>query len=77
MGSKLGRSGSVLIMPEAQPDRFMKVYGAGVYFILVELEDALSTGKRPFARGQLVRAQVRVNAGSMPWHADDLLMLAS
>jgi citrate lyase subunit beta/citryl-CoA lyase len=79
---------SFLFVPANRPERFGKALASGAHCLILDLEDAvapdqkdaaraqLADGLASFARAELARTLVRINAGATPWHGDDLRLLA-
>ncbi|PZF81629.1 HpcH/HpaI aldolase/citrate lyase family protein [Jiangella anatolica] len=78
---------TLLYVPADRPDRAAKALASSADVVIVDLEDAVAPAAKSSARAAVpsmlteaarpARAvQVRVNAASTPWGADDLAMVA-
>jgi citrate lyase subunit beta/citryl-CoA lyase len=72
-----------LIVPGDRPDRFGKAVASEADIVVLDLEDAVSSQRKPEARehvsswlGQRNQSVVRINAAGTPWHAEDVAMIA-
>jgi citrate lyase subunit beta/citryl-CoA lyase len=78
---------SFLYVPANRPDRFSKAVNTGAHAVIVDLEDAVSTGDKEQARAHLAAQSaylrsvcdargtqllVRINARATPWHDEDV-----
>jgi citrate lyase subunit beta/citryl-CoA lyase len=76
---------SYLFVPGDRPERFDKAVAAGAHAVILDLEDAVTPGRKVQAReaiaGWLARTSarvfVRVNPEGTPWHDDDCKLLES
>ncbi|MGI8702160.1 MAG: HpcH/HpaI aldolase/citrate lyase family protein [Nocardioidaceae bacterium] len=80
---------TALYVPGSRPDRFDKAATSGADVVILDLEDAVAPADKPAARADvvawlaaggppaaaLVAVQVRINALTTPWGADDLAAL--
>ena len=75
---------SLLFVPGNRPERFAKAFASGADAVCVDLEDAVATRDKQFAREQVADALatlppvptvVRLNALESAWHADDVKKL--
>lgn len=77
-----------LFVPGNRPERFAKALAAGADAIILDLEDAVASADKAFARSAIaswmaqqssstiiVRLIVRINDRQSPWFADDLALL--
>lgn len=79
---------SALFVPATRPERVAKARASGADAIIVDLEDAVGSADKDWARSQLQRALsapppgeatiwVRINATGTPWFEDDLAACAA
>jgi len=77
---------AALYVPGDRPDRFGKAAASGADLVILDLEDAVATGRKDEARRAVVDylstpppcpVAVRVNGADTPWHTADLDALAS
>lgn len=74
---------SYLFVPGDKPDRFDKAVKTGAHAVIIDLEDAVSPGRKVLARqavgewlrGTSVGVLVRINPLGTEWHQDDLEVL--
>lgn len=86
--SAIARARSFLFVPASRPERFAKALDSGADCVILDLEDAVPPDQKDaartqladrlpgFARAQLARTLVRINAVGTDWHAQDLQLLA-
>lgn len=74
-----GEARSILFVPGDRPERFARAVEAGSDLVVVDLEDAVATDRKAFAREAARdflrsggRVAVRVNAIGTAWHDDDV-----
>jgi citrate lyase subunit beta / citryl-CoA lyase len=84
MSSAAAGARTFLFVPGDRPDRFGKAAASGADLVILDLEDAVSPGRKGEARehvrawlGQPSQAAVRINSDGTSWHADDVAMLTS
>lgn len=73
---------TLLYVPGDRPDRVAKALASAADAVIVDLEDAVAPSAKDAARSTVAEllasvpadraVQVRVNAATMPWHADDV-----
>jgi len=70
---------SLLFVPGDRPDRFEKAWNAGADTVILDLEDAVTVGKKAEAREATAAwisperpVYVRINAPDTEWYEDDL-----
>ncbi len=70
---------SLLFVPGDRPDRFEKAWNAGADVVILDLEDAVSAGKKAEAREAVAAwisperpVYVRINDPATEWYEDDL-----
>jgi citrate lyase subunit beta / citryl-CoA lyase len=88
MSSPITRARSFLFVPASRPERFAKALESGADCVILDLEDAVAADQKTaareqlgerlqgFARADLARTLVRINAVGTPWHAQDLRLLS-
>jgi citrate lyase subunit beta/citryl-CoA lyase len=78
---------TALYVPGDRPERFEKAVTAGPDVVILDLEDAVSAGRKEFARSAVAEylrnprpsgpaVQVRINGRQTPWWRGDLAALA-
>lgn len=83
MPEPAGRARSLLFVPGDRPDRFEKAAASGADLVVIDLEDAVASEAKEYAR-EHVRAHlasgspaaVRINAAGTPWYDEDVAVLA-
>ena len=77
-----------LFVPADRPERYARALGAGAGAVIVDLEDAVAPQRKEAARialaeghaalgpGERGRMLVRVNPDGMPWHDEDMALVA-
>lgn len=71
-----------LFVPGNRPERFVKAAHSGADVVVIDLEDAVESGDKQFARGQAAQwlsggqpAMVRINPVGTAWHDQDLTLV--
>jgi citrate lyase subunit beta / citryl-CoA lyase len=87
MDSALARASTFLFVPASRPERFAKALDCGADCVIVDLEDAVAPERKAdaraqlaqrlagFARPQLARTLVRINAPGSAWYDEDVRLL--